>query len=99
IGVLSFASSSANSSRVEAFEQGLHELGYTLGSNIAIEYRYADGKEDRLPALVADLLRLRDDIIVSGGGSAAFGGEDATKTNTIITPRPLDTGGAGHSAR
>src|SRR5262249_48937257 len=84
IGVLSFASSSANSSRVEAFEQGLHELGYTLGSNIAIEYRYADGKEDRLPALVADLVRLRVDIIVAGGGNATLAAKNATKTIPII---------------
>jgi len=95
IGLLSFASSSANSSRVEAFEQGLHELGYTLGSNIAIEYRYADGKEDRLPALVADLVRLRVDIIVAGGGNATLAAKNATKTIPIIISGASDPVGTG----
>ena len=55
---------------LEAFRQGLRELGYTEGKNIVIEYRYAEGKLDRLPALVAELVRLKVDIIVSGGPQA-----------------------------
>ena len=55
--------------RTEAFRQGLRELGYVEGKNIVIEWRYAEGKLDRLPALVAELVRLKVDIIVTGGDS------------------------------
>ena len=52
---------------LEAFRQGLRELGYVEGKNIVIECRYAEGKPDRLPALAAELVRLKVDIIVTGG--------------------------------
>ena len=61
IGFLASTSLSATLARVEAFRQGLHELGYVEGKNIVIEYRYAEGKNDRLPALAADLVRLKVD--------------------------------------
>ena len=60
-------SRSAKTARIEAFRQGLRELGYVEGKNIAIEWRFAEGKLDRLPALAAELVRLKVDIIVSGG--------------------------------
>ena len=53
--------------RIEAFRQGLRELGYVEGKNIVVEYRYAEGKLDRLPALAAELVRLKVDVIVTGG--------------------------------
>jgi len=56
IGYLSSTSSFAGSSRIEAFRQGLRELGYVEGKNITIEWRYAEGKLDRLPALAAELV-------------------------------------------
>ena len=55
------------SARIEAFRQGLRELGYVEGKNIVIECRYAEGKFDRLSALAAELVRLKVDVIVTGG--------------------------------
>src|SRR6266545_4201146 len=59
IGFLFINSLSTNSARIEAFRQGLRELGYVEGKNIAIEYRFAEGKPDRVPALAAELVRLK----------------------------------------
>src|SRR5439155_15166799 len=67
IGFLSAVSPSSISLRTEAFRQGLRELGYVEGKNIVIESRYAEGKFDRLPDLAAELVRLKVDVIVSGG--------------------------------
>ena len=67
IGFLSVASSSPLLPRVEAFRLGLRELGYVEGQNITIHYRWAEGKEERLPGLVAELLRLKVDVIVTHG--------------------------------
>src|SRR3989338_6949061 len=52
---------------VESFRQGLRELGYVEGKNIIVEYRYAEGKFERLPDLAAELVRLKVDVIVTGG--------------------------------
>src|SRR5262245_29840358 len=65
IGFLGGSSPSAISARIEAFRQGLRELGYVEGKNIIIEYRYAEGKLDRLPELAAELVRLKVDIILT----------------------------------
>src|SRR6266568_7711733 len=67
IGYLAAASLSANEARTEAFRQGLREFGYVEGKNIFIEWRYAEGNLDRLPALAAELVRLKVDVIVTGG--------------------------------
>jgi putative tryptophan/tyrosine transport system substrate-binding protein len=67
IGYLGAASLSAIPKRIEAFRQGLRELGYVEGKNIVIEYRWAEGKLDRLPALAAELVSLKVDVIVTGG--------------------------------
>ena len=69
IGYLSsFRSSYVSSARSEAIRLALRELGYIEGQNIAIEYRYAEGKLDRAPELAAELVRLKVDIIVVAGG-------------------------------
>ena len=67
IGILIGASASCFSARVEAFRQRLRELGYVEGKNIVIEYRYAEGKLERLPDLAAELVRLKVDVIVTAG--------------------------------
>jgi len=64
IGFLGGGSASANAGRIEAFRQGLRELSYLEGKNLVIEQRWAEGKLDRLPALAAELVRLKVDIIV-----------------------------------
>src|SRR5437016_1791473 len=67
IGFLSATSPSTVAARTEAFQQGLREFRYVEGKNIVIEYRYAEGKLDRLPALAAELVGLKVDVIITGG--------------------------------
>ena len=67
IGILIPASASFFSARVEALRQRLRELGYVEGKNIVIEYRYAEGKLERLPDLAAELVRLKVDVIITTG--------------------------------
>ena len=62
--------SSRSSADVEAFQQGLRDLGYIEGQNITIEYRSTEGMAERLPSLVAELVQLKVDIIVVGGSPA-----------------------------
>src|SRR5262245_56208834 len=70
IGLLLGSSpSSANAARIEAFRQGLRDLSYIEGQNLIIEYRYAEGKVDRLPDLAAELVRLKVDAIFAQGRS------------------------------
>ena len=67
ISYLTGNSPSTNPARIEALRQGLRELGYMKGKNIIIEWRYAEGKADRLPALAAELVRLKVEVIVTTG--------------------------------
>ena len=68
----------------EAFRQGLSELGYVEGQTIAIEYRFAEGRPERLPALAADLVRLKVDVIVTGAPPAPEAAKQATSTIPIV---------------
>ena len=84
IGFLSARSAGASASLVAAFHRGLNEAGYVEGQNVSIEYRWADGQYDRLPALAADLVRLKVDLIAtSGGPSSAQAAKIATATIPI----------------
>ena len=67
IGLLVATTRSAQLSRVEAFRRGLRELGYIEGQNITLEYRYAEGKLDRLSAFATELIELKVDLIVTSG--------------------------------
>jgi putative ABC transport system substrate-binding protein len=91
IGFLSGTSAAVTAANVEAFRQGLRELGYAEGNNIAIEYRFAEGKRDRLAELVSELVRLKVDIIVAENSSAGLAAKAATKTIPIVL------GASGHA--
>ena len=84
IGYLSGSRDPATqSARAEAIRQALRELGYVEGQNIAIEYRYAEGKVDRYPELAAELVRLKVDIIVVAGGVTADpGGQECDQDDS-----------------
>src|SRR5712691_3352760 len=69
---------------LQVFRQGLRELGYVEGQNIAIEFRWAEGKYDRLPGLAAELVRLKVNVIVAGGAPAVQAAKQATETIPIV---------------
>ena len=84
IGYISSGDPASESNRIEAIRLALRDLGYIEGQNIAIEYRYAEGKQDRFPELAAELAHLRVDIIVVGGDALARAAKNATKTIPIV---------------
>src|SRR5262249_30289326 len=84
IGFLFGGSSSFYSTWIDVFRQGLKELGYIEGKNIAIEYRYADGKADRVPALAAELVSLNVDVIVTSATPGVLAVKKATSTIPIV---------------
>src|SRR5215831_14230255 len=84
IGYLIGSSPSADAARYEAFRQSLRELGYVEGKNIVIEARNAEGKSDRFPALVAELVRLKVDVIVTSGANTTRVAKEATTTIPIV---------------
>ena len=98
IGYLGGNSPSSNSDRIEAFRQGLRELGYVEGENIVIEGRHHEGKLDRLPALAAELVRLKVDIIITVGSPAARAAKEATVTIPIVMIQVGDPVGGGFVA-
>ena len=96
IGYLSGTDAATDSTRIEAIRLALRALGYIEGQNIAIEYRYAEGKNDRAPELVAELVRLKVDIILVGGFVPIRAAMNATKTIPIVmTGRAIDPVEAG----
>ena len=98
IGILSSLSSAAVSARMDAFRQGLRELGYIDGKNIVMEYRWAEGKTERLPDLAAELVRLKVDVIVTGGPAVNRSAKEATATIPIVLAFDNDPVGNGFAA-
>jgi len=91
IGYLSALEPARESARSKAIRLGLRELGYIEGQNLAIEYRYAEGKSNRAPELAAELVRLKVDIIVvAGGGPWIRAAKNATNTIPIIVAYYVD---------
>jgi putative ABC transport system substrate-binding protein len=76
--------------QVEAFRQGLRDLGYVEGKNMVVEYRYAEGRMDLIPSLVAELVQLKVDVLVSPTGPAILAAKQATKTIPIVMVVVLD---------
>src|SRR5215510_15251103 len=98
IGYLSGNSPASELARTETLRQGLLELGYVEGKNIVIEWRYAEGKLDRLSALAADLVRLKVDVIVTGGTGSTRSANEATNTIPIVMTQDPDPVGNGYVA-
>jgi putative tryptophan/tyrosine transport system substrate-binding protein len=96
LGVLLVTSLSA--ARIEAFRQGLRELGYVEGKNIITEWRSSEGNYDRLSALAAELVRLKVDIIITGGAPAVRAAKAATVTIPIVMTQVGDPVGSGFVA-
>ena len=98
IGLLIASAPLAMSPRMEAFRQGLRELGYVEGKNIIVEPRYADGKPDRLPALAAEFVRLDVGVILSSGPTATRAAKEATASIPIVMMFDDDPVGSGFAA-
>ena len=98
MGYLNASSPSTNPARIEAFRRGLRELGYVEGKNIVIEYRSAEGKLDRLPALLAELVRLKVDVIVTAGPPGTRAAKEANITIPIVMGFDNDPVGNGFVA-
>ena len=84
VGFLSSRSLGESASVVEAFRQGLNEAGFVEGKNVAIEYRWAEGSYDRLPALAADLVDHKVDVLVAASPHSALAAKGATSTIPIV---------------
>jgi ABC-type uncharacterized transport system substrate-binding protein len=98
IGFLSATSPSTISARVDAFRQGLRELGYVEAKNIVVEYRYAEGKLERLSELAAELVRLKVDVIVTAGPTVTRPVKKTTVTIPIVMAFDDDPVGSGFAA-
>lgn len=98
IGFLAGAARSIHTPRREAFLQGLRQLGYEEGKNILIEYRYAEGKFERLPALAAELVQLKVDVIVTVGTASTRPANEATRSIPIVMAQDGDPIGNGFVA-
>jgi putative ABC transport system substrate-binding protein len=95
IGFLDDSTASTIAVRLETFRQELSKLGWIEGKNVAIEYRFAEGKLERLPELAADLVRLKVDLIMAQGAPGVLAAKNATTTIPIVMINAGDPVGAG----
>jgi putative ABC transport system substrate-binding protein len=98
IGLLNATSAAGVALRIEAFRQGLRDVGYEEGKNIVIEYRYAEGRLERLGLLAAELVRLNVEVIVSSGPADTKAAKGATSTIPIVMAWDSDPVGSGFVA-
>src|SRR5437899_12419140 len=95
IGILETRSTAMNAANLDAFRQGLRELGYVEGQNFVIEYRSADGRPERFPGLATELVRLKVDLIVTRGTPAVLAAKKATGSIPIVRASSADPAGYG----
>ena len=95
IGVLDTTSPSLNTTNLDAFRQGLRELGYVEGQSFVIEYRWAEGRPERFPSLASELVRLKVDLIVTRGTPAVLAAKKATGSIPIVMATSADPAGFG----
>jgi ABC-type uncharacterized transport system substrate-binding protein len=95
VGYLTIASRAQQLHLIKAFEEGLRSLGYRVGENVVIEYRFANGEVERLPALAGDLVRLGVDVIVTGANPNTAAAMKATPTIPIVMTNSVDPVGIG----
>jgi len=98
VGFLTASPPSVNSERVQAFLQGLHDLGYVDGQNLKIAYRSAEGRAERLPQLAAELVRLKADVIVTAGPTPTGVLKHVTQTIPVVMTHDPDPVGNGFVA-
>ena len=98
VGFLSVNAPSAMIARIDAFQRGLGDLGYIVGQNIAVEYRFAEGQPDRLRALADELVHLKVSVIVTEGTTSTRYAKEATSTIPIVMAQDPDPVGMGFVA-
>src|SRR5262245_10944258 len=102
IGMLERTSPATNAANLDGFRQGLQALGYVEGQNLVIEYRSAEGRDERFPDLATDLVRQRVDLILTRGTPAALAAKNATVTIPVVITGvgdPVGQGAVGSRAR
>ena len=102
IGVLEMSPAASNAANFDALRRGLRERGYVEGQNLVLDYRSADGRPERFPQLVAELLRLNVDLIVTRGTQAVVAAKNATGTIPVVmaaSGEPVETGVVAGLAR